>query len=126
MISGDDVRGALLCVQVFVRSPRFTQRNFFSDSGIAMLTELAAICDRMISSAVFEPWSHMETTSRSQVVSEVWVCVNWAVDQRRAVKISQEQWSEVGGVRPPSEVSASRSGVRIPIILEEGQFITFL
>ena len=75
MIHGDEVRGALLCVQVLVRSPHFTQRNFFSDSGIAMLAGSAAICDSITSSAVFEPWSHVETTSRSQVVAEVCACV---------------------------------------------------
>ena len=37
MICEDEVRGALLCVQDFVRSTHFTQGNFFSDSGVAML-----------------------------------------------------------------------------------------
>ena len=90
MICEDEVRGALLCVQDFVRSPHFTQRSFFSDSGIAMLADSAAICDSITSSAVFESWSHLETASRSQVVAEVCPCANQAVDQRRAVKDSQE------------------------------------
>ena len=55
MTADDKVRGAVLCVQDFVRSSHFTQRNFFSDSGIAMLTESAAIWDSINSSAVFEP-----------------------------------------------------------------------
>ena len=66
MIAEDEVRVALLCVQDFVGSPRFTQRNFFSDSGIAMLAESAAICDSIVSSAVFELWSHVETASCGQ------------------------------------------------------------
>ena len=113
MIREDEVRGALLCVQDFVRSPHFTQRNFFSDSGVTMLAESAAICDTITNSAMFEPWSHVETATRSQVVAEVCACVNLAVDRRRAVKDSQEQWFAVGGIRPSSEDSASRSGVRI-------------
>ena len=121
MICGDEVRGALLCVQDFVRSPHFTQRNFFSDSGVTMLAESAAICDSITNSAVFEPWSHVETVSRSQVVAEVCACVNQAVDRRRAVKDSQEQWYAVGSIRPSSEDSASRSGVRISNIVEEGR-----
>ena len=76
MICEDELRGALLCVQDFVRSPPFTQRYFFSDSGIAILAESAAICDSITSSAVFEAWSHVETMSRSQVVTEVCACVN--------------------------------------------------
>ena len=119
VIRGDAVRGALLCVQVFLRSPHFTQRNFFSDSGIAMLGESAAICDSITSIAVFEPWSHLETASCSQLAAEVCACVNQFVDRWRAVKGSQEQWYAVGGIRPSSEDSGSRSGVRISKIVEE-------
>ena len=85
-----------------------------------MLAESAAICDSITNSAVFEPWSHVETTSRSQVVAEVCAYVNHAVDRRRAVKDSQEQWYALGGIRPSSEDSASRSGVGISNIVEEG------
>ena len=121
LIREDEVRGALLCLQDFARSPHFTQRNFFSDSGVTMLTESAAICDSITNSAVFEPWSHVESASRSQVVAEVCACVNQAVDRRRAVKDSQEQWYAVGGIRPSSENSASRFGVRISNTVEEGR-----
>ena len=34
-----EVRGVLLCVQDFVRSPHFTQKNFISESGLTMLSE---------------------------------------------------------------------------------------
>ena len=63
----------------------------------------------------------METTSRSQVVADVCRCVNEALDWRRVVKDSQEQWYAVGGIRLSSEDSTSRSGVRISNIVEEGR-----
>ena len=119
MICEDEVHSANLCVQDFIRSPHFTQRNFFSDSGIAMLAESASISDRITHSAIFEPWSHVETTSRSQVVTDVCGCVNEALDRRRVVGDSQEQWYAVGGIRPSSEDSTSRSGVRISNVVEE-------
>ena len=121
MICKDEVQSAIICVQDFVRSPHFTQRSFFSDSGIAMLTEFAAISDRITHSAVFEPWSHVETTSRSQVVADVCECVSEALDRRRMLKDSQEQWYAVGGIRPSSQGSTSRSGVRISNVVEEGR-----
>ena len=96
------------------------------DSGVTMLAESAAICDSITNSAVFGPWSHVETASSSQVVAEVSACVNQAVDRRRALKDSEEQWYAVGGIRPSSEDSASRSGVRISNIVEEGRVETFL
>ena len=80
MTREDERRGALLCVQYFVRSPHFTQRNFFSDSRVTMLAEFAAICDSITNSAVFEPWSHVETASCALVAAEVCACVNQAVD----------------------------------------------
>ena len=86
-----------------------------------MLAESAAICDSISNKAIFEPGSQVETASRSQVVAEVCACVNQAVDRYRAVKYSQEQWYEVGGIRPSSEDSASRSGVRVSNIVEEGR-----
>ena len=63
----------------------------------------------------------MENASRSQVVAEVCACVNQAVDRQREVKDSQEQWYAVGDIRPSSKDSASRSGVRISNIVEEGR-----
>ena len=86
-----------------------------------MLGESVAISDRITHSAVFEPWSHVETTSRSQVVADMCGCVNEALDRRRVVKDSQEQWYAVGGKRPSSEDSTSRSGVRISNFVEEGR-----
>ena len=85
-----------------------------------MLAESAAIRDTITSSAIFEPWSHVETVSRSQVVGEVCACVNQAVDRRRAVKDSQEHWYAVGGIRPSSEYSGSQSGARISNFVEGG------
>ena len=91
-----------------------------------MLAEFAAIRDSITISAVFEPWSHVETASFWQVVAEDCACVNHAVDWRRAVKDSQEQWFAVGGIRPSSEDSLSRFGVTISNIAEEGELNTFL
>ena len=121
MICEDEVQCAILCVQDFVRSPHFTQRIFFLDSGIAMLTESAAMCDRITHSAVSEPWSHVETTSRSPVVADLCGCLSEALDRRRMLKDSQEQWYAVGGIRPSSGDSTSRSSVRISNVVEEGR-----
>ena len=121
MIDKDEVRSAILCEQDFVRSPHLTQRSLFSDSGIAMLTESAALSEKITHSAVFEPWNHVETTSRPQVVTDVCGCVSEVFDRWRMLKDSQEQWYAVGGIRPSSEDSTLRSGVRISNVVEEGR-----
>ena len=52
-----EVRCVLLCVQDFVRSPHSTQRNFFSESGLTMLSESVAITDNITSSPAYAPSS---------------------------------------------------------------------
>ena len=64
-INKEEVRGVLLCVQDFVRSPDFTQRNFFSETGLAMLSESVAIADSISSSPVYAPWSVVASASSS-------------------------------------------------------------
>ena len=86
-----------------------------------MLTKSMAISDSITTNAVYEPWSHVQTPSRSKVIAEVCASVNRAAARRMAVQESQEQWYVVGGVRPSSEVSESRCGVRISNIVEQGR-----
>ena len=119
MICEDEVRD-LLCVQDFMRNPHSTHRNFYSDCGNAMLAESAAIRDSITIIAVFtmEPrGDHVSFKGGGWSLRRV----NQAVDRRRVVKNSQEQWYAVGGIRPSSEDSASRSGVRISTVVEHGR-----
>ena len=51
-IEEGEVRGVLLCVQDIIRSPRFTQTSFFSESVLTMLSESVAIADSITSSSV--------------------------------------------------------------------------
>ena len=66
-INEEEMRGVLICVQDFVRSPHFTQRSFFSESGLTMLFESVAIADSITSSRVYARgvlWSqHVRTRS---------------------------------------------------------------
>ena len=85
VIAQDEVRGTLLCVQDFVKSPHFTQRNFFSDSGVGMQIGSTAISNSITTSVVYELWIHLGTGPRSQVIAESCACVDRAVDRRRAI-----------------------------------------
>ena len=85
-IREDIVRGVLLCVQDFVRDPVFTQRSFFSETGVVMLSEAAAISDSITSSSVYVPWSTVESESSARIISDLKTCFEKAVDRRREVK----------------------------------------
>ena len=117
-INKEEVRGVLLCVQDFVRSPHFTQRNFFSETGLSMLSESVAIADGITSSPVFAPWSVVVSAYATQVISDL--CAYWdrVVLRRRTAKDTSEPWYHGG---TPRSETASRPGVRISDVVEEGR-----
>ena len=117
-IKKEEVRGVLLCVQDFVRSLHFTQRSFFSETGLSMLSEYVAIADSITSSPVYAPWSVVASASASQVISDLCACWDWVVLRRRAAKDTSERWYHSG--TPRSEI-ASRPGVKISDVVEEGR-----
>ena len=117
-ISKEEVRGALLCVQDFVRSPHFTQRNFFSETGLAMLSESVAIADSISSSPACAPWSVVASASSSQLIADMCSCWDWVVLRRRSAKDTSERWHHGSSSRVET---ASRPGVRISDVVEEGR-----
>ena len=120
-IREDIVRSVLLCVQDFVRDPVFTQRSFFSETGVEILSEAAANADSITSSSVYLPWSTVENESSARIIADLKTCFEKAVERHRVVKDTNEQWYRLGAVRPSSGVSSSQYGVRISTVLEEGQ-----
>ena len=117
-INKEEVRGVLLCVQDFVRSPHFTQRNFFSETGLATLSESVAIADSISSSPVYAPCSVVASASSSQVIGDMCSCWDRVVLRRCSAKDTSERWHH--GSSPWVE-TASRPGVRISDVVEEGR-----
>ena len=117
-INKEEVRGVLLCVQDFVRSSHFTQRNFFSETGLTMLSESVAIADSIASSPVYAPWSVVASASASQVIADMCSCWDRVVLRRRSAKDTSERWRH--GSTPRAETSSS-PGVRISDVVEEGR-----
>ena len=109
-IKKEEVRGVLLCVQDFVWSPHFTQRNFFSETDLTMLCESVAILDSITSSPVYAPWSVVDSASARQVVSDLCACWDRVVLRRRTAKDTRERWYHGGN---PRSETAPRPGVRI-------------
>ena len=117
-IKREELRGVLLCVQDFVRSPHFTQRNLFSETGLALLSESVAIADSITSSPVYAPWGVVESVSVNQVISDLCACGDRVVLPRRTAKDTSERWCHGG---TPRSETASRPGVRISDFVEEGR-----
>ena len=117
-IKKKEVRGVLLWVQDFVRSPHFTQRNFFSETGLTMFSESVAIADSITSSPVYAPWSVVESVSSRQVVTDLCACWDRVVLRHGTTKDPSERWYHGGNSRSET---ASRPGVRISGVVEEGR-----
>ena len=117
-IKKEEVRGVLFCVQDFVRSPHFTQRNFFSETGLTMLSESVAIADSITSSPFYGPWSVVASASANQVIADMCTCWDGVVLRRCSAKDTSERWYHGG---TPRSETASRPGVRISDVVEEGR-----
>ena len=113
----EEVRGVLLCVQVFWEW-EFRQRNFYSESGSTILSESVAITDSISSSPVYAPWSTVETACAGQVITDLRACWDRVVLRHRTAKDTSERWYQ-GGI--PRSETASRRGVRISDVVEEGR-----
>ena len=116
-IKKEEVRGVLLCVQEFVRSPHFTQGNFFSETGLSMLSESVGTADSITSCPVYAPWSVVPSVSASQVISDLCACWDRVMLRRRTAKETIERWYHGG---TPRSETASRPGVTISDVVEEG------
>ena len=86
-----------------------------------MLSEAAAISDSIIYSSLHAPWSAIESGSSVQDIVDVKTCFTKALDRRRVVKDTSEQWYALGAVRSSSGESSSQYGVHNSTVVEEGQ-----
>ena len=117
-INKGEVRGVLFCVQDFDWSPHFTQRNFFSETGLTILSESVAIADSIASSPVYAPWGVVASASANQVIADMCACWDRVVLRRRSAKDTSERWYHGG---TPRSETPSRPGVRISDVVEEGR-----
>ena len=83
-----------------------------------MLSESVAIADSISSSPVYAPWSVVASASSSQVIADMCSCWDRVVLRRRSAKDTSERWHH--GSSPRVE-TASRPGVRISDVVEEGR-----
>ena len=112
--SHEKVKVAAACVQDFVRHPLFTQRNFFSETGISMLNTTVTAADAVRHSSKFDSlWEN--GVEAGPVVADLMSCRKKIVSRRKAVRDARERWfgagtvasSDVGEAAPPTTVRTS-------------------
>ena len=64
--------------------------------------------------------------SSDQIVADLKTCLEKALDRRRIVKGTSEQWYALGAMRPSSGESTSQYGVRISTFVKKGTFCSLV
>ena len=119
-IEHEQVKGAVACVQDFVRRHLFTQRNFFSETGISMLHTAVTAANAVRKSSKFDPWGAIDVEA-GPVIADLKLCREKIVSRRKAVKDTRERWfgSETVASSAVRE-AAPRTTVRISDVVEVG------
>ena len=90
-IDHEKLKGAVACVQDFVRHPLFTQRSFFSETGISMLNTAVTAADAVQNNARFDPWGATDVEA-GPVIAVLKSCREKVMSQRKAMKDTRERW----------------------------------
>ena len=93
-IDHEKVKGAVACVQDFVCHPSFTQRNFFSETGIGMLNIAVTAADAVRNSARFDACGAIDVEA-GPVIIDLKSCRGKILSQRKAIKNTQRSGSLV-------------------------------
>ena len=119
-IDHEKVKGAVACVQDFVCHPSFTQRSFFSETGIRMLNNAVNAADTVRNSARFDPWGAINVEG-GPVIIDLKSCRVKILSQRKAVRDTRERWFSVETVASSAVgESAPKTTVRISDVVEVG------
>ena len=119
-IDHEKVKGAVACVQDFVRHSSFTQRSFFSETGISMLNTAVTAADALRNSARFDPWGAIDVEAGPDII-DLKSCREKILSQRKAVKDTRERWFSAETVASSAVgESAPRTTVRIFDVVEVG------
>ena len=116
------VEKSIACVQDFVRSTRFTQRDFFSDNGVNLLVSAVNAAGSMRDQSTCEPWASVLPDSYEATLVDLRKAYDVVVVRRKEARDTSERWFGVRSVES-SEVGepSCRAGVRISNVFEVGQ-----
>ena len=119
-IDHEQVKGAVACVQDFVRHPLFTQRNFFSETGISKLNTAVTAADAVRNSSKFDPWGAIDVKA-GPVFADLKSCREKIASRRKALKDTRERWFSTETVAPSAVgETAPRTTVCISDVVEVG------
>ena len=119
-IDHEQVKRAVACVQDFVRHPLFTQRRFFSETGISLLNTAVTDADAVQNNGCFDTWGGIDVEA-GPVFADLKSCREEIVSRRKAAKDTPERWFSAETVTSSAVgETAPRTTVRISDVVEVG------
>ena len=116
------IDSVICCVQSFVRDPLFTQRDFFTDSGIALLLSAVNVAGSVCEDSVYDPWAVISPEGYAAVVSDIKRAYEVVVVRRKDARDTSERWFGVASVASSAVGDSSgQQAVRISNVVEVGQ-----
>ena len=116
------VEKSTACIQDYVWSPRFTQRNFFSHNRINLLVSAVNAAGSMRDQSACEPWATVLPEGYEATLAGLKKAYDFVVVRRKEARDTSERWFGVRSVGS-SEVGepSCRAGMRISNVVEVGQ-----
>ena len=116
------VEKSIACIQDFVRSSRFTQRDFFSDNGVNLLVSAVNAAGSLRDQSTCEPWASVLPDGYKATLVDLKKAYDVVVVRRKEARDTSERWFGVRSVES-SEVGEPSccAGVRISKVVEVGQ-----
>ena len=116
------IDSAICCVQCFVRDPLFTQRDFFTDSGISILLSAVNVAGSVCEDSVYDQWAVISAEGYPAVVSDLKRAYDVVVVRRKDARDTSERWFGVGSVASSAVGESSvQQAVRISNVVEVDQ-----
>ena len=113
------IDSAICAVQSFARDPLFSQRDFFTDSGISMLLSAVNVAGSVCENSVYGPWAVISAESHAAVVSDLKRAYDVVVFRRKDARDTSERWFGVGSIASSAVgESSGQQAVRISNVVE--------
>ena len=121
------VETSFACVQSFLRSPRFTRRDFCSDNGINLLVSAFNAAGSMRDQSTYEPWANVLPEGYEATLVNLRKAYDAVVVTRNEERDTSERWFGVRSIES-SEIGdpSCRVGVRKFNVVRLGRMKTCL
>ena len=116
------VEKSIACTQSFLRSPRFTQRDFFSDNGISLLVFVVKVAVSIRDQSTSEPWANVLPKGCEATLVDLRKAYDAVVVKRKDAEDTSRRRFGVRSVDSSDvEEPSCWTGERISVHVEVGQ-----